>query len=114
MTALRPEQGGMAAVARTMLANTGQMLSIAIAFPLVLSRIPEDVMTNIFLYGGGMSGTPDALHTFISGLHQAFIIACVISLVAAAASILQPSHAASLVDAAPGTTRPAASAAEHD
>jgi hypothetical protein len=70
------------------------------------------VMTNIFLYGGGMSGTPDALHTFISGLHQAFIIACVISLVAAAASILQPSHTSLRANAA--AARPATSAAEHD
>ena len=37
-----------------MAGNTGQMLSIAIAFPLVLSRIPEDVMFKVFLYGSGM------------------------------------------------------------
>ena len=41
-----------------MVANTGQMLSIAIAFPLVLSRIPEDVMFKVFLYGGGMGDVP--------------------------------------------------------
>jgi hypothetical protein len=41
-----------------MLMSTGQMLSIAIVFPLVLSRIPEDVMFHVFLFGGGMSGAP--------------------------------------------------------
>jgi len=29
-----------------------------IVFPLVLSRIPEDVMFHVFLFGGGMSGAP--------------------------------------------------------
>ena len=57
-----------------MLANTGQMLSIAIAFPLVLAKIPEDAMMQIFLYGGGMGSDPAALAIFLGGLHQAFFI----------------------------------------
>lgn len=92
MTAVQPYQRGMAAGIRTMLANTGQMLSIAIAFPLVLSRIPQDVMMKIFLYGGGMAGQSAALAQFLSGLHQAFWIAAGMSIVAAVASVLQPSH----------------------
>jgi MFS family permease len=92
MTSVRPEQRGQAAGVRTMLSNTGQMLSIAIAFPLVLSKIPEDVMMKIFLYGGGMGQAPDALHTFLHGLHEAFIISALVSLIAAGASMLQPRH----------------------
>lgn len=92
MSSVAQNQRGIAAGVRTMLANTGQMLSIAIAFPLVLSRIPEDLMFKVFLYGGGMNGAPEALHAFEQGLHQAFLLSFVITLVAAAASALQPSH----------------------
>jgi len=76
-----------------MLANTGQMLSISIAFPLVLAKIPQDAMMQIFLYGGGMGSNPTALGTFLHGLHMAFLFSCAISLVAAAASVAQPAHA---------------------
>jgi EmrB/QacA subfamily drug resistance transporter len=90
MTSVRPEQRGMAAGVRMMLAYTGQMLSIAIAFPLVLAKIPQDVMMKIFIYGGGMGSEPAALATFLHGIHLAFIISAVMSVVAAVASMLQP------------------------
>lgn len=92
MSSVAPNQRGIAAGVRTMLANSGQMLSIAIAFPLVLSRIPEEVMFKVFLYGGGMNGAPEALHAFEQGLHQAFLLSFVITLIAAGAAALQPSH----------------------
>jgi len=69
MSSIVPEKRGTAAGINYMLMSTGQMLSIAIVFPLVLSRIPEDVMFHVFLYGGGMSGT--SLAAFESGMHQA-------------------------------------------
>ncbi|HVX30107.1 MAG TPA: hypothetical protein VHA53_06465, partial [Nitrolancea sp.] len=90
MTSVRPEQRGMAAGVRMMLAYTGQMLSIAIAFPLVLAKIPQDVMMNIFIYGGGMGSEPAALATFLHGIHLAFIISAIMSVIAAVASMLQP------------------------
>lgn len=92
MSAVPASRRGVAAGVRTMLANTGQMLSIAIAFPLVLSRIPEQVMFKVFLYGGGMGDVPQALGAFEQGLHQAFLVSFVITLVAAAASAFQPAH----------------------
>ena len=92
MTSVRPEQRGMAAGIRIMLNNSGQMLSTAIAFPLVLSRIPEDVMMKVFLYGGGMGQDPVDLNLFLSGLHEAFLFSCALSLLAAVVSALQPSH----------------------
>ncbi len=91
MTSVRPDQRGMAAGVRMMLAYTGQMLSIAIAFPLVLAKIPPKVMMNIFIYGGGMGNAPAALATFLHGLHLAFIISAVMSVVAAGVSAMQPS-----------------------
>lgn len=92
MTAVRPEQRGMAAGIRIMLNNTGQMLSTAIAFPLVLSAIPQDVMMKVFLYGGGMGSDPAALAAFLGGLHEAFLFSAGLSLLAAVVSALQPSH----------------------
>ena len=92
MSSVSREHRGSAAGIRTMLMNTGQMLSITMAFPLVLSRIPQDVMFKIFLYGGGMAGAPHALQGFIDGLHEVFWISVGITLVAALVSALQPSH----------------------
>jgi EmrB/QacA subfamily drug resistance transporter len=92
MSSVSREHRGSAAGIRTMLNNTGQMLSISIAFPLVLSRIPQEVMFKIFLYGGGMSGAPHALGSFIAGVHEVFLISVAITLVAALVSALQPSH----------------------
>jgi EmrB/QacA subfamily drug resistance transporter len=92
MSTVPPRQRGTASGINTMLMNTGQMLSIAIAFPLVLSRIPEDVMFRVFLYGGGMSDMPDALHAFEQGLHEAFLVSFGITLIAALASALRPAH----------------------
>ena len=92
MSTVPPRQRGIASGINTMVSNTGQMLSIAIAFPLVLSQIPEDVMFRVFLYGGGMADMPEALHAFEQGLHQAFLVSFAITLVAAAASALRPAH----------------------
>jgi len=90
MSSVLPEKRGMAAGINSMLMNTGQMLSIAIVFPLVLSRIPEDVMFHVFLYGGGMSGAP--LAAFEAGMHEAFLASFAVTLLAAAISGLRPGH----------------------
>lgn len=92
MSSVVPLQRGSAAGINTMLANTGQMLSIAIVFPLVLSRIPQDVMFKVFLYGGGMAGAPSALQAFESGVHTAFMVSFWITIAAAIVSALRPSH----------------------
>ena len=92
MSSVTPERRGIAAATRTMLGNTGQMLSIAITFPLVLSRIPQQVMFHVFLYGGGMENTPQILNIFEQGLHTAFLFSFGVTLVAAIASYLRPSH----------------------
>ncbi len=65
----------------------------AIGTHLVLAKIPQDAMMQVFLYGGGMGSNPAVLATFLHGLHLAFLISCGISLVAAAASAGQPVHA---------------------
>jgi len=90
MSSVAPEKRGIAAGINSMLMNTGQMLSIAIVFPLVLSRIPEEVMFRVFLYGGGMSGA--SLDVFQSGMHEAFLASFAVTLLAAAISALRPAH----------------------
>ncbi len=103
MTSVRPDQRGMAAGIRIMLNNTGQMLSIAIAFPMVVGHIPQDVMMKVFLYGGGMGQDPAALQAFLAGLHEAFLLSFGLSLLAALASALQPSHSPRAQAQAEGT-----------
>jgi len=91
MSSVHPGQRGIAAGTNAMLMNTGQMLSIAVAFPLVLSRIPLDIMFHVFLYGGGMAGTPQALADFEMGTHEAFLVSFAVTLIAAVVSFLRPS-----------------------
>jgi MFS family permease len=90
MSSVVPEKRGTAAGINSMLMNTGQMLSIAFVFPLVLSQIPEDVMFHVFLYGGGMSGA--SLTAFETGMHEAFMASFAVTLLAAAISAMRPSR----------------------
>ncbi len=92
MSSVVPERRGIASATNIMLNNTGQMFSITIAFPLVLSRIPQDVMFHVFLYGGGMNNTPAVLRSFQSGLHEAFLVSFGVTILAAVASFLRPSQ----------------------
>jgi MFS family permease len=90
MNTVPPERRGIAAGIRIMLTNTGTMVSIAIAFPLVLSQIQQDLLIRVFSYGGGMAGHPAALAAFENGLHVSFLLFFVISLLAATLSWLRP------------------------
>jgi hypothetical protein len=67
------------------------MLSIAIAFPLILSQIPEIVLFPVFLFGGGLGGTPQVLAAFEFGMHEAFLVAAVVTVFAAIISFSRPS-----------------------
>ena len=93
MSAVKPNERGIASGIRSMLMNTGQMLSIAIAFPLVLSQLPETVLYHVFLYGGGLGGTPQVLASFEFGMHEAFLVSAVFTVFAAIISFRRPSGA---------------------
>jgi EmrB/QacA subfamily drug resistance transporter len=80
MNSVKPERRGIAAGTRMMLSNAGSTFALAIAFPLVLANIPHDQMLKLFLYGGGIS--PETMMTFENGLHTAFLVFFVISLLA--------------------------------
>ena len=92
MSSVEPHMRGSAAGVLNMLNNTGQMLSIAIVFPLALSKVPQTAMMQVFIYGGGMSKYPAALALFMSGLHSAFLVSCGLSIVAMIVAALRPSH----------------------
>jgi len=92
MSSVEPQKRGSAAGILTMLNNTGQMLSIAIVFPLALSAVPMVAMMQVFIYGGGMSQFPAALAIFLQGLHFAFLVSFGISVVAMIVAALRPAH----------------------
>ena len=96
MTSVPISRRGIAAGTGSMLLNTGQMLSISFAFPLVLSKVPQAVMFHVFLYGGGMAAQPAALAQFEAGIHQAFLVSCGATVIAAVVSAMR--SAASAVD----------------
>lgn len=93
MSSVQPLMRGAAAGILNMLNNTGQLLSIAIVFPLALSQVPQDAMMHVFIYGGGMQQFPGALLAFMSGVHTAFLVSFVLSVIAAIVAALRPSHA---------------------
>ena len=93
MSSVQPHERGAASGVRTMVQNTGQMLAIAIAFPLVLSTLPVAVLYHVFLYGGGLNSAPAVLAAFELGMHQAFLVSAAISACGAAISFMRPKHA---------------------
>ena len=82
-----------------MLNNTGQMLSIAIVFPLALSKLPFKAIQQVFISGGGMGRFASIVPLFLSGLHQAFWVSFVLSVIATIVSALRPKHSAQLLGA---------------
>jgi EmrB/QacA subfamily drug resistance transporter len=92
MSSVEPHTRGAAAGILSMLNNTGSMLSIAIVFPLALASVPMAAMMQVFIYGGGMSQFPAALAQFLHGLHFAFLVSFIISVVAMIVAALRPSH----------------------
>jgi EmrB/QacA subfamily drug resistance transporter len=92
MSSVEPQRRGAASGILSMLNNTGQMLSIAIVFPLALSSVPIAAMMQVFIYGGGMSQYPAALALFLHGLHSAFLVSFALSVVAMIVAALRPAH----------------------
>jgi EmrB/QacA subfamily drug resistance transporter len=91
---------GIAAGARTMLQNTGAVLSIAFVMAIVTAAVPKDVLLQIF--SGLASGLSDAqLDPFVANMHTALWVLAATSLVGAGVSLLRPPHTAEPVEVAP-------------
>ncbi|HLX58422.1 MAG TPA: MFS transporter [Ktedonobacteraceae bacterium] len=97
MSSVEPHTRGAAAGILNMLNNTGQMLSIAIVFPLALSQLPFGAIQQVFITGGGMGKFAYIIPIFLSGLHLAFLISFVLSVIAAVVAALRPSHGTRLL-----------------
>jgi MFS family permease len=103
MGTVAPERRGIAAGARTMLQNTGAVISIAFVLAIVTAAVPKDILFKIF--SGLAAGLSDAqLAPFIHNMHTALWVLALTSLVGAVVSLLRPRDAAA---PAPATAQPA-------
>jgi EmrB/QacA subfamily drug resistance transporter len=85
------ERRGIAAGARTMLQNTGAVISIAFVLAIVTNAIPKEVLFAIF--SGLASGLSSAqLDPFIHNMHTALWVLAATSVIGAGVSLLRPRH----------------------
>jgi MFS family permease len=100
MGAVPPQRRGIAAGTRTMVQNTGAVISIAFVMAIVTAAVPRPVLFKIF--SGVTSGlSPAQLDPFIHNMHTALGVLAVTSVLGAAVSLMRPAHA-------PARARPAA------
>jgi EmrB/QacA subfamily drug resistance transporter len=93
MGTVPPHRRGIAAGARTMLQNTGAVISIAFVLAIITAAVPKDVLFKIF--SGLASGlSTRQLDPFITNMHTALWVLAAVSLVGAVVSLLRPKHAA--------------------
>jgi EmrB/QacA subfamily drug resistance transporter len=82
---------GIAAGARTMLQNTGAVISIAFVLAIITAAVPKAVLFKIF--SGLAKGLgPAQLDPFIHNMHTALAVLAITSLVGALVSMLRPSQ----------------------
>src|SRR5258707_15563372 len=82
---------GIAACWRTMLQNTGAVISIAFVLAVITSAVPKSVLLAIF--SGLTKGLSDAkLQPFIHNMHTALWVLAATSLIGAFVSLLRPPH----------------------
>ncbi len=91
MGAVPAHRRGVAAGARTMLQNTGAVISIAFVLAVITAAVPTEVLLKIF--SGVASGLSTAqLAPFISNMHTALWILALTSVLGAGVSLLRPRH----------------------
>jgi EmrB/QacA subfamily drug resistance transporter len=94
MGAVRPERRGVAAGARTVLQNTGAVLSIAFVMAIVTAAIPRATLFAIFS-GLAHGLSEQKLAPFIANMHVALWALTGSALLGAFVSLLRPAHEAS-------------------
>jgi MFS family permease len=91
MGTVPPQRRGIAAGARTMLQNTGAVISIAFVLAIVTAAVPKDVLLKIF--SGVAAGLSSArLDPFIQNMHTALWVLAATSLAGAVVCLLRPSE----------------------
>jgi EmrB/QacA subfamily drug resistance transporter len=100
MGAVPPHRRGVAAGVRTLLQNTGAVLSIAFVMAIVTNAVPQDVLLKIF--SGVASGLSAArLDPFIQNMHTALWVLAATSVVGAFVCLMRPAHVRSEAEAEP-------------
>ena len=100
MGAVPPHRRGVAAGVRTLLQNTGAVLSIAFVLAIVTNAVPQDVLLKIF--SGVTSGLSTAqLDPFIHNMHTALWVLAATSVVGAGVCLMRPAHVRADAEAAP-------------
>lgn len=100
-----PHPRGVAAGTRTMLQNTGAVVSIALVLAIVTAAVPKPVLFTIF--SGLATGLSDrTLAPFVHNMHTALWVLAATSVLGARVSLLRPRHASYGI--AQRTPRPAA------
>jgi EmrB/QacA subfamily drug resistance transporter len=91
MGTVPPHRRGIAAGTRTMVQNTGAVISIAFVMAIITASVPNDTLFEIF--SGVTSGlSPARLAPFIANMHTALWVLAATSLVGAAVCLLRPAH----------------------
>ena len=89
MGTVPPQRRGIASGARTMLQNTGAVISIAFVLAVVTSSVDKETLFKIF--SGVTTGLDEAtLDPFVSNMHLALWILAATSLVGAFVSLMRP------------------------
>jgi MFS family permease len=107
MGAVPAHRRGIAAGARTLLQNTGAVLSIAFVLAIVTSAVPKATLFAIFS-GLAKGLSAEKLAPFIDNMHVALWVLTATSIVGAAVCLLRPSHASVTADSDAATAADAA------
>jgi EmrB/QacA subfamily drug resistance transporter len=103
---------GIAAGARTLLQNTGAVLSIAFVLAVVTSSIPKSTLFAVFS-GLAKGLSPEKLDPFIANMHVALWALSAVSLLGAFVCLLRPSHEATQAEAQAAAGTPALAEGSH-
>jgi MFS family permease len=102
---------GVAAGARTLLQNTGAVLSIAFVLAIVTSAVPKATLFAIFS-GLAKGLSAQKLAPFIGNMHTALWVLTATSLLGAVVCMLRPAHVASVRLAPDPVANPVATASD--
>jgi MFS family permease len=91
MGTVPPQRRGIAAGARTLLQNTGAVLSIAFVMAIVTSAVPRSTLFAVFS-GLAKGLSQQKLEPFIANMHTALWVLAGTSLVGAAVCLMRPRH----------------------
>lgn len=93
MQNVKKEKRGEGSAIRVILTNLGQMLSIAIIFPIVLGGVSEKVVSQIFIYGEkNKMISQNIVNKFTQSIHLAFIILLVFGIITISISLFTSSR----------------------